>query len=151
MRYPSCVSKLEDFTKQGFQEIIDDAAASVKDVKRIALCSGKIYYELIERREKEGVNDIAFVRVEQLYPFPHKQLKTILDKYKNAKEFLWVQEESENAGAWRFIDNTLRSMNLTYVGRDEAASPATGFAKRHASESEEIMSRIFTKVLVNKN
>ncbi len=148
LRYPSCVSKLEDFIQAGFNEVLNDTGVEAKEVKRIALCSGKIYYELTERREKEGVKDVAFIRIEQLYPFPHKQLKAVLDKYKNAKEFMWVQEESENAGAWRFVDNVLRNMNLTYVGRDEAASPATGFAKRHNEESEEIMQKIFAKILV---
>ena len=148
LRYPSCVSKLDDFTKGSFQEVMDDSGVSAKDVKRIALCSGKIYYEMIEQREKEGAKDIAFIRLEQLYPFPHKQLNAILEKYKNAKEFIWVQEESENMGAWRFVDYNLRKLNLRYVGRDEAASPATGFAKRHNSESEEIMNQIFSKVLV---
>lgn len=148
LRYPSCVSKLDDFTKGSFQEVMDDSGVSAKDVKRIALCSGKIYYEMIEQREKEGAKDIAFIRLEQLYPFPHKQLNAILEKYKNAKEFIWVQEESENMGAWRFVDYNLRKLNLRYVGRDEAASPATGFAKRHNAESEEIMNQIFSKVLV---
>lgn len=148
LRYPSCVSKLDDFTKGSFQEVMDDSGVSAKDVKRIALCSGKIYYEMIEQREKEGAKDIAFIRLEQLYPFPHEQLNAILEKYKNAKEFIWVQEESENMGAWRFVDYNLRKLNLRYVGRDEAASPATGFAKRHNAESEEIMNQIFSKVLV---
>ena len=148
LRYPSCVSKLEDFTKGYFREVLDDSGVNAKDVKRIALCSGKIYYEMIEQREKEGAKDIAFIRLEQLYPFPYKQLNIILEKYKNAKEFIWVQEESENMGAWRFVDYNLRKLNLHYVGRDEAASPATGFAKRHNAESEEIMNQIFSKVVV---
>ncbi|MFO0358533.1 MAG: 2-oxoglutarate dehydrogenase E1 component [Sphingobacteriaceae bacterium] len=148
LRYPSCVSKLEDFTKGSFSEVLDDTNINAKDVKRIALCSGKIYYEMVEQREKEGVKDIAFIRLEQLYPFPHKQLQAVLDKYKNAKEFIWVQEESENMGAWRHVDYNLRNLNLKYVGRDAAASPATGFSKRHNMETEMIMNAIFSKVLV---
>jgi 2-oxoglutarate dehydrogenase E1 component len=148
LRYPSCVSKLEDFTKADFQEVLDDTGVDPKSVKRIALCSGKIYYDMIEQRAKEGVNDVAFIRLEQLYPIPHKQLDAVLNKYKNAKDFFWVQEESENMGAWRHADHHLRKLNLKYVGRDEAASPATGFSKRHAKENEEIMNRIFSKVLV---
>jgi 2-oxoglutarate dehydrogenase E1 component len=144
LRYPACVSKLEDFTKGNFNEVLDDNI-STKNVKRIALCSGKIYYEMIEQREKEGADDIAFIRLEQLYPFPKKQLEKVLGKYNDVKEFLWVQEESENMGAWRFIDQNLRSWNLKYIGRDEAASPATGFMKRHALENEEIMSSIFER------
>jgi len=148
LRYPSCVSSVKDFTEDKFHELLDDKAADVKKVTRLAFCSGKIYYDLIERREKEGVNDIAFIRLEQLYPFPQKQVDAVLAKYKNVKEYLFIQEESENMGAWRFVDKNLRSLNMRYVGRDEAASPATGFAKRHAAESEEIMVSIFSKVLV---
>lgn len=147
LRYPSCVSGLKDFTKNKFQEVLDDNA-DVKKVSRVAFCSGKIYFDLIERREKENSEDIAFVRLEQLYPFPQKQVNAILKKYTNAKEFLFVQEEPENMGPWRFVDNNLRSLNLKYVGREAAASPATGFAKRHAAENEEIMTSIFKKVLV---
>jgi len=148
LRYPSCVSKLSDFTTDGFKEVLDDPAADVKKVKRLAFCTGKIYYELVERREKESCDDIAFVRLEQMYPFPQVQVDEILKKYKNAKEYLFVQEEPENMGAWRFVDKHLRALNLKYIGRDEAASPATGFSKRHAAEAEEIMVSIFTKVLV---
>lgn len=148
LRYPACVSKLTDFTKGGFKEVLDDPNADSKKVTRIAFCSGKVYYDLIERREKESVNDIAFVRLEQLYPFPHKQVDEILKKYNKAKDLMWVQEETENAGAWRHVDHAVRSLNLKYIGREDAASPATGFAKRHNEENEMIMSKIFTKVLV---
>lgn len=149
LRYPSCVSKLSDFTESNFMEVLDENL-DPKKIKRLAFCCGKIYYDLIERREKEGANDIAFIRLEQLYPFPKKQVEAILKKYASAKEYLYVQEEPENMGPWRFVDNNLRSLNMKYVGRDEAASPATGFAKRHAMELEEIMQGVFSKVLVNK-
>ncbi len=148
LRYPSCVSKLADFTKTNFQEVLDDPKADAKKVTRVAFCSGKVYYDLIERREKEGADDIAFIRLEQLYPFPQKQVDAILKKYSKVKEHIFVQEEPENMGPWRFVDKCLRSLNLKYVGREEAASPATGFAKRHAAENEEIMTGIFSKVLV---
>jgi 2-oxoglutarate dehydrogenase E1 component len=145
LRYPSCVSQLNDFTEHNFKEVLDDPAAEVKHINRVAFCSGKIYYDLIERREKEGVNDIAFIRLEQLYPFPKKQVEELVKKYKNAKTYLFVQEESENMGPWRFVDKHLRALQLQYVGRDEAASPATGFTKRHAQETEEILSTVFKK------
>jgi 2-oxoglutarate dehydrogenase E1 component len=148
LRYPSCVSDLKNFTENNFCEILDDPNAEIKSTKRIAFCSGKIYYDLIERREKEKCDDIAFIRIEQLYPFPKNQIEEILKKYKNAKDYLFIQEESENMGPWRHVDKNLRSLNLKYFGRDEAASPATGFAKRHAAESEEILSGVFNKVLV---
>jgi 2-oxoglutarate dehydrogenase E1 component len=147
LRYPSCVSKLTDFTKANFQEVLDDTI-EVKKVTRVAFCSGKVYYDLIERREKEGCHDIAFIRLEQLYPFPQKQIDVILKKYAKATEFLFVQEEPENMGPWRFVDNNLRSLKLKYIGREAAASPATGFSKRHAMENEEIMTAIFSKILV---
>jgi 2-oxoglutarate dehydrogenase E1 component len=147
LRYPACVSKLKDFTSGQFMEVLDDHV-DAKKVKRVAFCSGKIYYELIERREKEGIDDIAFIRLEQLYPWPQKQVEEILKKYSGAKEYIYVQEEAENMGAWRYVDKVLRNLNLRYVGRDEAASPATGFIKRHNQETEEIMVSLFTKVLV---
>lgn len=145
LRYPSCVSKLSDFTNANFQEVLDENV-DTKKIKRIAFCSGKIYYDLIERREKENASDIVFIRLEQLYPFPNKQIDAILKKYDKAKDYLFVQEESENMGPWRHVDKQLRSLNLKYFGRDEAASPATGFAKRHAAEQEEIMTGVFKKV-----
>jgi 2-oxoglutarate dehydrogenase E1 component len=147
LRYPSCVSKLTDFTKANFQEVLDDTIEA-KKVTRLAFCSGKVYYDLIERREKEECKDIAFIRLEQLYPFPQKQIDVILKKYTNVTEFLFVQEEPENMGPWRFVDNNLRSLKLKYIGREAAASPATGFSKRHAMENEEIMTAIFSKILV---
>lgn len=147
LRYPACVSSIQDFTKGGFKEVLDDRL-DANNVTRLAFCSGKIYYDLIERREKEGVNNIAFIRLEQLYPFPKVQIDALLKKYNKVKEFFYVQEEPENMGAYRFVDHNLRSLNLHYVGRDEAASPATGFAKRHNDENEEIMSTLFKKVPV---
>lgn len=148
LRYPSCVSTLKDFTESNFQEVLDDNNLNAKKITRLAFCSGKVYYDLIERREAEKCDDIAFIRLEQLYPFPKKQVDTILAKYDKVKEYIFVQEEPENMGPFRFVDKHLRTLNLKYVGRDEAASPATGFAKRHAAESEEMMVTLFSKVLV---
>lgn len=148
LRYPACVSKLSEFTKGGFKEVLDDNLTDAKKITRIAFCSGKVYYDLTERRAKEGADDIAFVRLEQLYPFPQKQVDEILKKYNKAKDLMWVQEETENAGPWRFVDQKLRSLNLKYIGREESASPATGFSKRHNEENETIMIKIFSKILV---
>ena len=114
LRYPTCVSKISDFTKANFQEVLDDTIDS-KKVTRVAFCSGKVYYDLIERREKEGCSDITFIRLEQLYPFPQKQIDVILKKYNKATEYLFVQEEPENMGPWRFVDNNLRSLKLKYI------------------------------------
>lgn len=156
LRYPSCVSSLKDFTTGGFQEVIDDTTANVKSVKKVVFCSGKVYYDLIEGKEKAGADDVAIVRVEQLYPFPAKQLDTVIGKYKNAKEYIWAQEEPENMGAWAHVmrmfmkhDET-KEIRLKYVGRAENASPATGFSKSHAQQQQAIIDAIVPAQLVTK-
>ena len=117
-----------------------------KNVTRVAFCSGKVYYDLIERREKEGANDIAFIRLEQLYPFPQKQIGYHLEKYNKAKDFhLGSRGTSENMGPWRFVDNNLRSLNLKYYGRSAAASPATVILKTQCRERRDDMTNIFSK------
>ena len=150
LRYPTCVSAIKDFTTGGFQEVIDDATANVKSIKKIAFCTGKIYYDLIEAKEKEGNDDVAIVRIEQLYPLPINQLKEVIAKYKNAKDYLWVQEESENMGAWAHMLRSFREVHLKYVGRNESASPATGYGKLHTQQQENIVNRVFEKQLAIK-
>jgi 2-oxoglutarate dehydrogenase E1 component len=154
LRYPSCVSSLKDFTTGGFQEVIDDPAGNAKTAKKLAFCSGKIYYDLIEAREKNGSTDVVVVRLEQLYPFPEKQIAAILEKYKNIQEHYWIQEEPENMGAWSFMLRTFLSSPLTanvrlkYIGRHAGASPATGFNKSHIQQQQAIVDRLFEKTLV---
>jgi 2-oxoglutarate dehydrogenase E1 component len=143
LRYPSCVSPISDFTKGGFREVIDDVKADPKQITKVVLCTGKIFYDLDEARVKNGNKNIAIVRTEQLYPIPMKQLKAIKEKYKNASEYLWVQEESENMGAWSHMLRHLRDWNLQYIGRNESASPATGYAKMHAQQQEAILNKVF--------
>jgi 2-oxoglutarate dehydrogenase E1 component len=151
LRYPACVSSVEDFSKGRFQEVFDDVSAKPADVKKVFFCSGKIYYELMERKESLGVNDCAFIRLEQLYPFPQKQIDAILARYKNAKEYAWVQEEPENMGAWTFIMKKMRTLPLEYIGRKESASPATGYAKLHNQQAEEILAKVFGKANTPSN
>lgn len=146
LRYPACVSSLKDFTSGGFREVIDDTSVKAADVKKVVLCSGKIYYELMERKAQVESNDIAFVRIEQLYPFPQKQIDAILAQYKNAKEVMWVQEEPENMGAYTFVMKKLRHLPLTFAGRKESASPATGYAKMHHEQSEQILAKVFGNI-----
>ncbi len=150
LRYPACVSSIKDFTAGGFIEVIDDASANVKSVKKIAFCTGKIYYDLIEAEQRASTDTLAIIRIEQLYPLPLKQLKQILAKYKNASEFLWVQEEPENMGAWAFMLRVFREVNLKYIGRNESASPATGYGKIHTQQQQSIIDRVFEKQLVIK-
>lgn len=147
LRYPACVSTLEDFTEGKFQEVIDDAHAEPGAVQKLVFCSGKIYYDLVEHREKVKSGDTAIVRVEQLYPFPDKQLAQIIARYKNAVQFIWAQEEPENMGAWSFVHRKFKTpKTLIYIGRDEAASPATGFSKMHNAETYALMDAVFMPV-----
>lgn len=155
LRYPACVSSVKDFSIGGFLEVIDDTA-SAKTVKKVVFCSGKVYYDLIEAKEKAGSDDIAIVRLEQLYPFPVKQVKSLLDKYKAATEYIWAQEEPENMGAWAHVMRMFtkysetENIKLKYIGRAENASPATGFSKSHAEQQQGILDKIFVKQLVTK-
>ncbi len=143
LRYPTCVSSLNDFTTGAFQEVIDDASANVKSVKKIAFCTGKIYYDLIEAKQKGKNEEIAIVRIEQLYPLPIIQLKEIIAKYKNDVEYLWVQEEPMNMGAWTFMLSSFREVNLKYIGRNAGASPATGYGILHLQQQQSIIDRVF--------
>ncbi len=151
LRYPSCVSTANDFSSSAFQELIDDSTANSKSVKKVVFCTGKIFYDLNEAKEKSGADDIAIVRLEQLYPFPIKQVNEVLLKYKNAKEYCWVQEEPENMGAWAFIIRMFmkhietQGIQLKYIGRSEGASPATGFAKSHVQQQQAIINKVFEK------
>ena len=104
-----------------------------------------------EGREKAGAEDVAIIRIEQLYPFPQKQLSKILKKYKNAKTFNWVQEEPENMGAWSFILRFFREVPLTFIGRHEGASPATGYSKAHALQQQAIVDQFLEKSTVTKS
>ncbi len=145
LRYPACVSSVSDFISGGFQEVMDDPKADVVSVKKIAFCCGKIYYDLAEGKEKAGKTDVAIIRIEQLYPFPAKQIQAIVSKYKNAKDYCWVQEEPENMGAWSFMMRVFGNIRLRYIGRQESATPATGYAKVHAEQQAGIVSRLFDK------
>lgn len=151
LRHPRCVSTIQDFTKNGFAEVIDDVSAHPEKVSRIAFCTGKVYYDLIDRKEKENNTDLAIVRLEQLYPFPKKQVDAILKKYANATSYLWVQEEPENSGAWSYILRVMRQHNLRYIGREESASPATGSHKQHDKEQKAILDEVFSSQLVPSN
>jgi 2-oxoglutarate dehydrogenase E1 component len=148
LRLKDAMSPVSEFTQGTFQRVIDDASIErAHDVSRLILCSGKIYYELVQAREKAGrAGDAALVRLEQLYPFPHAEVKHILSRYSHATEILWVQEEPMNAGAFRFVEAILREefgVDVTYVGRDASATPAVGSSKIHAAEQAEILAKAF--------
>jgi 2-oxoglutarate dehydrogenase E1 component len=144
LRHPQCVSSLSDFSEgTRFREVIDDDYGKPKEVRRVLFCSGKIYYDLLERQRKEERRDAAIVRVEQLYPLPNKQIMKVIAKYKNAERYLWVQEEPENMGAWSFIRRKFKLVKTTLVSRSESPSPATGNHKQHLLEQEEIINLAF--------
>ena len=145
LRHPDCVSDLSEFeTGKGFQETIDDSAISdASAVKKLLFCSGKVYYDLLKKQRADNRMDVAIVRVEQLYPFPTKQIQTIFDQYPNAAARLWVQEESKNMGAWSYIATFHDDFGLKYVGRPASASPASGFVKTHEKEQMKFVEEAF--------
>jgi 2-oxoglutarate dehydrogenase E1 component len=145
LRHPKCVSEIADLTKGGFQEVIDDAKATAKSTRRVVFCSGKVYYDLLERQESDKDSGVAVVRVEQLYPFPQKQLDAIVAKYKNATEFVWLQEEPENMGAWSYLLRTWTNVELKVIAREASASPATGSHKQHDKEQHALIEKAFAK------
>jgi len=115
-------------------------------LKKVLFCWGKIYYELLDKKQKENRNDVAIVRIEQMYPFPYEQYQAIKNKYTNAKSLLWVQEEPENMGAWPWLVRHLRREPLEVVARKEASSPATGFPKIHAAQQKDVLDRAFLNI-----
>lgn len=143
LRYPTCVSKLADFTNGGFKEVIDDEVETPQNITKLVFCCGKIYYDLIERKQKDKNESIAIVRVEQLYPFPLHQVNELIAKYVNVKDYLWVQEEPENMGAWSYLLRTFKEVPLKLVSRLESATPATGFSKSHDAQQKAIIDKVF--------
>lgn len=142
LRHPKVVSPVSEFTSGSFREVLDDTYAEAKKVKKVLLCSGKIFYDLQEQQEKDKRKDVAIVRLEQLHPFPKKQLEKVLNKYKNAS-LHWVQEEPENMGAWSFILRMYRDKPMEVISRKASASPATGYNKMHGKEQDAIIQKAF--------
>jgi len=144
LRHTGTYSPMSEFTSGGFREVIDDAGIrDPQSVKKVLFCSGKVYYDLAERQQKEGRTDVAIIRVEQLYPLPYKQLEALYKKYAKATWF-WVQEEPLNMGAASFLQMNLKSMNYGIISRQPSASTATGYSKVHAGEQEEIVETAFS-------
>jgi 2-oxoglutarate dehydrogenase E1 component len=148
LRHPACVSTLEAFASGRFERILPDRSVSPKDVRRILLCSGKIYYELLEKREKLDRQDVAIIRLEQLYPLNLKTLGSVLEPYAEGTAACWVQEEPENMGARRYLnvtfaDRLLDRFPVAWVSRPASASPATGSASAHKKEQSAILEKAF--------
>ena len=158
LRHPKVISSIDEFTeKSKFQTVIKEQSKILpsKDVKRIILTSGKVYYDLLEYREKNKIKDTAILRLEQYYPFPRKDLMDALREYKNAV-FVWCQEEPKNSGAWKYLyhyyENVLEDIGVKnsrpiYAGRPKTASPASGFLRVHLKEQEKLLDDAFNKKL----
>ena len=146
LRHPEVISDITAFEAgNAFQEVIDDATVgprSGKKIKRLLLCSGKVYYDLLNKQRTDSRKDVAIVRLEQLYPFPEKQLEAIFKKYSEA-ELVWVQEEPINMGPWQYILSYLYEKGIKVIGRKASASPATGYKKVHDQQQEDIVDRAF--------
>ncbi|MCB2221090.1 MAG: 2-oxoglutarate dehydrogenase E1 component [Bacteroidetes bacterium] len=147
LRHPLCVSPIEDLSKGGFKEVIDDHQADPKKIDKVVFCTGKVYYDLFEEKDKLKNDSIALVRIEQLYPLPKKQLMEIVGKYKHAQTFLWVQEEPYNMGAWPFIHMELNEIPLKVIARPASGSPATGSSKFHHIRQRKIIEKTFMECI----
>ena len=145
LRYPRATSKLAEFTAGSFLEVIDDSETNNADV--VVFCSGKFYYDLLEKREDLSIENMAIVRLEQLYPFPTKQIEKLVTKYGDKAKYLWAQEEPENMGAWSFILRYWKFGPITCCSRHSSASPASGSPKVHEIRHNEIIDKVMNYAL----
>ncbi|WP_353132272.1 2-oxoglutarate dehydrogenase E1 component [Limnohabitans sp.] len=152
LRNKDATSPVSEFTKGSFQTIIPENKALKADkVKRVLVCSGKVYYDLVKKREELGADDVAILRAEQLYPFPHKAFATELKKYPNVTELVWTQDEPQNQGAWFFVqhyihENMTTGQKLGYSGRAASASPAVGYSHLHQEQQKALVEGAFGKL-----
>ncbi|HMI59442.1 MAG TPA: 2-oxoglutarate dehydrogenase E1 component [Puia sp.] len=145
LRHPGTYSKMDEFTSGGFKEVIDDTFINdAYQVKKVLFCSGKVYFDLADRQQKDNRKDVAIVRLEQLYPLPVQQLEALYKKYSQASTWFWVQEEPLNMGAASFLQMNLKSINYGVISRQPSAATATGYSKVHAQEQAEIIETAFS-------
>ena len=153
LRNKDATSPLADFTKGDFRTVLGEQKTDLvaEKVKRVIVCSGKVYYDLVKKRDEKKANDVAIVRVEQLYPFPHRAFGNELKKYPNATDIVWCQDEPQNQGAWFFVqhqvhENMLEGQKLGYAGRAASASPAVGYAHLHQDQQKALIEAAFAKL-----
>ena len=152
LRKKEASSSINDLANGTFQTVIPEVEAlEVKDVKRVIACCGKVYYDLTAKRNENKRADVAIIRVEQLYPFPHKQFEAEMERYPNAAEVVWCQEEPQNQGAWYqtahyFRENMREGQRLYYAGRQASASPAGGYKARHDERQKALVEQAFSKM-----
>jgi 2-oxoglutarate dehydrogenase E1 component len=147
LRFPASFSRVSDLTQGQFDTVLDDPR-NPRNIRRVILCSGRIYYDLDREREKVKREDLAIIRIEQLYPLDKEKLKNMIAAYGQFKDCLWVQEEPENMGAWPYLSSLLpevlpKDFPILYVGRERSATPATGFSTRHKQELVKILNQAF--------
>ena len=153
LRNPDASSNLSDLFDGSFSCVIDDNLKNKNNVKRLIMCSGKVFYDLVKERNNENIDDIAILRIEQLYPFPYDDLEEILTKYENVEEFIWCQEEPLNQGAWfshrhriqRVLDRFNKGNEVSLISRPPAAAPAVGLMKLHLQQQEELIKEAISK------
>ncbi len=143
LRHPRVVSPLEDLANEKFQPIIDDTTADANKVEKLVLCTGKLYYELLAKKEELNAENIALVRLEQIYPLQREDLDNILNKYSNRKELIWAQEEPENMGAWTYILRHLRNTGIDVIAPVSSGSPAPGSHKMFEKNQQGVINKVF--------
>lgn len=152
LRNKDAVSPLSDLAKGHFETVIgEQEELNASKVKRVIMCSGKVYYDLVATRKERGASDVAVIRLEQLYPFPHKAVAAELKKYPNATEIVWCQDEPQNQGAWFFVqhyimENMTEGQKLGYAGRPASASPAVGYYAKHNEQQKALLDAAFSKL-----
>ena len=153
LRAKDATSPLSEFTKSEFKTVISETSSDItaSKVKRVVICSGKVYYDLMRTRAEKKALDVAILRVEQLYPFPHKAFAAEIKKFSNATELIWCQDEPQNQGAWFFVqhyihENMLAGQKLGYAGRPASASPAVGYSHLHQEQQKSLLEQAFAKI-----
>jgi len=147
LRHPRAVSPVDELVHGRFHEVLDEPEEA-GPFTRLVLCSGKVYYDLLEQKEKDGLDQVALVRMEQFYPWPEEMMEKLLQRYGGVDEVVWVQEEPANRGGWTFIFPQLYELFgrrvIRYAGREASASPATGSLKLHRREQAELVGQALT-------
>ncbi len=143
LRHPLVVSTLEELAHGSFREVIDDHLADPAKVSRVVFTNGRLYYDLLKRRNDEKANCVAIVRIEQIYPLPEAQIMEVMNKYSGARSWVWAQDEPENQGAWTYIRRKLGHLNWKGVTRPESASPAVGLMEQHKKRLAAILDAVF--------
>ncbi len=143
LRHPECVSGIDELAGGRFRELIDDDLVNTEDVKQVIFTSGRLYYDLINRRKDLGANDTAIVRLEQLYPLPIEQINQVIKKYSAAERHVWAQDEPANMGAWSYLQRVFNDVQLLLISRPESGSPASGLLELHKKRLAKILDKVF--------